>query len=628
MRIGKKILLSFTVIVISIVVMGYLTITAAQESLIDSIGQDYSESLSDTLYEIEQGLEEKTIGLITLSDKNLVYDVLINSNLKFANFTNSQINATNTLWISALTQNQTIPTMDEIRENSLSQKLTSSSHLIENKYNYPIYDEIALFNQYGVLVAYGGSIPPYYVQDMRWWTTTLSNGYFTEVSYDDNEQTYLQNIAIQITDEKGDFLGILMIKIKLSDIISTIHSLQQKSKFSDSDMMLIDAKGRLLYSTTNFTFGEYIPLAEFLLMSDKSGYFIVDNADEPDMIKVYAHTSKSNLNPKWTLVTQKDLDEILLPVVRLTNMILIILITTLSSAFIIGLYIKTSIAKPLIELRNASSMIADGNFDVTLNIKTDDEIGDLADRFEYMKDSINFTNANLTDLVRMRTTELENAMNKMERDSAWTKNLMEFVSSQTNNYIKEISTNLSLLETNQLTKDEALQSANEALLQLKLLSTTISDMYDLEHNQLKYNMQDVSINKIIKSSVEHMSQNKVKMNLDLTDDVFVYADKTYLIRAIRNIVDVITTHIGNGILQINTIRDKNDIAIQITSPNIDPDILSPLTAKSYEDIKMDYISLYTSQLIIKAHAGMIALNYNDSGTTVTISFPMLEDLKE
>lgn len=97
-QIGKKILLSFTVIIASIVIMGYLIVTTTQDNLIDNIGQDYSQSLSDVVSGMVKGIDDKTIGLIEFSDKELVYDVLDESNSQFMNSTDSQISETNTMW--------------------------------------------------------------------------------------------------------------------------------------------------------------------------------------------------------------------------------------------------------------------------------------------------------------------------------------------------------------------------------------------------------------------------------------------------------------------------------------------------------------------------------------------------
>ena len=446
--------------------MGYLIVTTTQDNLIANIGQDYSQSLSDVVSDMTQGIDEKTYGLIEFSDKVLVYNVLDESNSQSVDVVDSQIGETNTAWNDALDQNQILPLMNEIQSNELSEKLVFASNLVETKFSYPLYDQIGIFNQVGILVAYDRDIPEYYAKDTDWWNTVVSTGYFVdEVSYDNNSEVYSQDIAIRIDDENGEFLGVLKATIKLQDLIAGIHDLQQTNKFLGTNIFLHDDKGQVIYSTTGSEFGENISLVEFLLMSEESDYYIAEGAEGSDILKVYAKPDQTSLPLGWNLVVEKNIDEVLSPVIVLTNIILIVLVTTIMSAVIVWFYIKTSISKPLVELRDASSQIADGNFDVYFDIKTDDEIGDLANKFEYMRDSINFTNSNLTDLVKLRTDELERALAKIEKTDSWTKSIMGFISKQTNQSIGDISKNAELLQNNKLTKDEVLHSIDNTLSQ-------------------------------------------------------------------------------------------------------------------------------------------------------------------
>ena len=629
MQIGKKILLSFTVIIASIVIMGYLIVTTTQDNLIANIGQDYSQSLSDVVSDVVQGIDEKTYGLIELSDKDLVYDILDESNSQSVDLTDSQISETNTAWNDALDQNQILPLMNEISGNDLSEKLVFASNLVETKFSYPIYDQIGVFNQIGILVAYDRDVPEYYVNNAEWWSNTVSAGYFVgEVSYDDDSGVYSQDIAIRIDNENGEFLGVLKTTIKLQDLIGGIHDLQQTNKFLGTNIFLHGDKGQVIYSTTGSEFGENIPLVEFLLMSEESDYYIAESAEGSDILKVYAKPDQTSLPLGWNLVVEKNIDDVLSPVIVLTNIILIVLVTTIMSAIIVGLYIKTSISKPLIELRDASSQIADGNFDVYFDIKTDDEIGDLANKFEYMRDSINFTNSNLTDLVKLRTDELERALSKIEKTDSWTKSIMGFISKQTNQSIDDISKNADLLKNNKLTKDQVLRSIDNALSQLKLLTATVTDISNLEQGQLTYDMNDVKINEVITSSlkdIEQTTKKEVVIDLEQSDKAHVFADSHQLGRALRYIVDIFMTYLDGGAIQIKTTSDENNITIQLTSDKkMDSDIFSPLNDNDVGISQTDHVLLYMAKVILKDHAGTTNIDDSDDKTIISISVPVVE----
>lgn len=607
-------------------IMGYLIVTTTQDNLIDNIGHDYSQSLSDVVSEMVQGIDEKTFGLIEISDRRLVYEILEESNSQSADLTDAQINETNTAWNDALDQDQILSLADEILDNTLSEKLAFSSNLIETKFSYLIYDQIGIYDQAGILVAYDGTVPQYYVNDAEWWSTTVSTGYFVDDIFYDDSGIYSQDIVIRIDNEDGEFLGILKTTIQLQDLIGGIHDLQQTNKFLDTEISLLDDKGQVIYSTMGLEFGENISLVEFLLMSEKSDYYIVDGAEGSDVLKVYAKPDQTLLPLGWNLIVEKNIDEVLSPVVVLTNIILIVLVTTIMSAVIVGLYIKTSISKPLIELRDASSQIADGNFDVYFDIKTDDEIGDLANKFEYMRDSINFTNSNLTDLVKLRTDELERALAKIEKNDSWTKSIMGFISKKTNQSIGDITKNVGLLKNDKLTKDEVLRAIDSTLSQLKLVTSTVTDISNLEQGKLTYDMNDVKINEIITSSVKDIEQpKKVVINLEQSDEAYVFADAHQLGRALRYISDIFMTYLDGDTIQIKTTADENNITVQFASDQkMDSDIFSPLDENDAGIAQADHILLYMAKVILKDHACTTNIDYSDNKTMVSISMPVVE----
>jgi len=78
MRIGIKILMSFLVIIISITVMGYTTVTSSQERIIDAIGGNYAETLHVTIEKIDDEFKDKAFGLIA-SNRSFIIEFLNNN---------------------------------------------------------------------------------------------------------------------------------------------------------------------------------------------------------------------------------------------------------------------------------------------------------------------------------------------------------------------------------------------------------------------------------------------------------------------------------------------------------------------------------------------------------------------
>ena len=60
-----------------------------------------------------------------------------------------------------------------------------------------------------------------------------------------------------------------------------------------------------------------------------------------------------------------------------------------------------------------ATKITKGIYDVKIKVKSNDEIGQLANQFEIMKQSVHHTNSHLNNLVKERTNELEDSLEKL-----------------------------------------------------------------------------------------------------------------------------------------------------------------------------------------------------------------------
>ena len=82
---------------------------------------------------------------------------------------------------------------------------------------------------------------------------------------------------------------------------------------------------------------------------------------------------------------------------------------------IVGLFISSSISKPIIKLKDAANEISKGNFNVDIGeTSRNDEIAELSSQFNIMKQSIVSANKHLNRLVKERTRELEIANEQLK----------------------------------------------------------------------------------------------------------------------------------------------------------------------------------------------------------------------
>jgi diguanylate cyclase (GGDEF)-like protein len=113
----------------------------------------------------------------------------------------------------------------------------------------------------------------------------------------------------------------------------------------------------------------------------------------------------------WFVISLADVSK----VVRITNFVPIFVVTVislLSMLVILTILINKMILRPLSALNRSSAQIANGNYDVTIQTKTGDELGKLAGSFNHMVQMIKDHMENLEQKVARRTSDLTE-MNKL-----------------------------------------------------------------------------------------------------------------------------------------------------------------------------------------------------------------------
>lgn len=106
---------------------------------------------------------------------------------------------------------------------------------------------------------------------------------------------------------------------------------------------------------------------------------------------------------KWTLMVEDELDDVFAPVVMLERSALAVLgIVTVLVASLYGVFSRNVVA-PLAKLTGAANEIARGNYDVSVQVQTADEIGSLSKAFNDMALDIRAT----TNMLKAGTMALE-----------------------------------------------------------------------------------------------------------------------------------------------------------------------------------------------------------------------------
>jgi signal transduction histidine kinase len=108
----------------------------------------------------------------------------------------------------------------------------------------------------------------------------------------------------------------------------------------------------------------------------------------------------------WAVILEEPIDAALANVEKLKRYSVVLLIVGMTVGAIIITWVSSKMTGPIRELRQGAATIGAGNLDHRTNIKTGDEIQELADEFNKMTDALQNSYATLEQKVEQRTKEI------------------------------------------------------------------------------------------------------------------------------------------------------------------------------------------------------------------------------
>lgn len=92
----------------------------------------------------------------------------------------------------------------------------------------------------------------------------------------------------------------------------------------------------------------------------------------------------------WGMVVKIDVKEALQPILNTRDMIIMLSIALAIIVILLSSYISKGVVRPIRELTEAANNISKGNTNIKIDIRSNDEVGDLAESFERMLAAIKF----------------------------------------------------------------------------------------------------------------------------------------------------------------------------------------------------------------------------------------------
>jgi len=393
MKIRQKLILGFVGIASLVGVVGIMCVNTSQRALQKSIGDNSVALAVETMDKIDRHIYHTIEEFQAYCSDLILREIVAKSNREFQNIENLQeyINKNDAEWISAR-KGTAIPLLRELTNNRLSKELREKIGFHEEKYGYKVFGEVFVTNKYGATIALTEKTSDYRQDDEQWWKKAKDDGlYVCDVEYDESSGVHSTTIAIRSDDEEGNFAGVIKVVLNVEETIDIIKQTREITKYNNAQFKLLNKNGKTIFDQSGeFRFLEDVSDGKFFreIAGDK-GYLLKkaeDGQEGKEELLVFARSQGHNdyKGLGWILTIEYQTAELFAPVIKLRNIILSTSLVLTILAVIPGILISNYISKPLSKLEAAMDKIGKGDMGIKVDVKRNDEIGQLADAFNQM----------------------------------------------------------------------------------------------------------------------------------------------------------------------------------------------------------------------------------------------------
>ncbi|OOM73934.1 HAMP domain-containing sensor histidine kinase [Clostridium sp. BL-8] len=241
------------------------------------------------------------------------------------------------------------------------------------------------------------------------------------------------------------------------------------------------------------------------------------------------------------------------------------------ASVVLSLVSKKILINPLAEINNAAKRFANGEVNRRVRLESQDEIGELANSFNIMAESLEKVENNRRDFISNVSHELRSPITSIK------------------GFIAGIIDGV-------IPKDKEGYYLDIVYSEIKRLTRLINDLLDLsaiESGKLKFDMKKIDINELVRLCVINNEQNikekHITLKIDLQDEnCYVKADEDRTMQVITNLLDnAIKYCSSDGLIRISTHYKGSKVFVQIynNGPQIAEDEIRHIWNRFYKSDK-------------------------------------------
>ncbi len=308
---------------------------------------------------------------------------------------------------------------------------------------------------------------------------------------------------------------------------------------------------------------------------------------------------------------------------------LVVLIISVVGAFI---YSKI-ITKPLLEINNAAKHLTALDFEKSCEVKSDDEIGEIALSLNELASNLQYTMNELknTNLKLLDDIEREREIERKRREFTAT------ISHELKTPITIIKGQLEGMLGNIGVYKDRDKYMNRSLIVLQDMESMVKEILEvskLEAHGFKPQYTEINLSYLVKTHLEKLSylanEKNISLNLKIAEEVYVQADEKLIKKAISNVINNSISHSArNEKVFINLWAEKDKVVLTVknTGTHIDETEFEKLFNPFYRIEKSrsrstggSGLGLYIVKMILEAHEIEYKMSNTESGVCFKIIF--------
>jgi len=282
------------------------------------------------------------------------------------------------------------PIYDEMVNNQLSQKLETFRQVIKTSSNIDMFPEIYIVNKYGATIAENSRTSNWDQSNkLKFKNSKIYGSHIEDIHYDVSADIWALGVALAIYDDDDEFAGMIKTAYAIQDIHQLVVHAKNEANYDSMEVNVFTSDRRYIFSdginakTPGDNIDESFTYFEDNFLKEESGIVDVHGVN-----KLVVYTTSNGFRNfsglGWIVTISIPEQDFLEPINKIQDILVVLLLISVGIAIIISIIMVRSIVIPILQIKNASEKLSDGDLTVKTEITSKDEIGELSASFDEM----------------------------------------------------------------------------------------------------------------------------------------------------------------------------------------------------------------------------------------------------